>query len=150
MALRKISIGVLIAIAATGLFLTMLTAGVISTHQKVPSGGTVSAMGVGVYTNSACTHNCTSLDWGTLAPGNSTTKTVYIKNTGVIPAVLSLTSANCVPSQASMCLALTWNRADYVLAAGESISATLTLIASAEADSISTFCFDIVITGTQQ
>src|SRR3990170_4090704 len=141
MAMRKISMGAMIAVAVTGLFLTMITAGVLTANQTVPSGGTVTAVNVGVYTDSACTVNCTSIDWEALAPTNSTTRTVYVKNTGTIPVTLSMTTTNWVPSSASTYLTLTWNRANYVLAAGGSVSATLTLAASASAGAITTFNF---------
>jgi hypothetical protein len=150
MAMRKISLGAVIAVAVTGLFLTMVTAGVLTSSQTVMSQGTVmSAVNVGVYTNSQCTTNCTNIDWGTLSPGTSTTRTVYIKNTGSLPVTLSIGATNWVPSTASSYLSLTWNRGNYVLAVGSSVSATLTLTASTSAGSITNFSFDIVITGTQ-
>ncbi len=149
MVMRKISMGAIIAVAVTGLFLTMVTAGVLTVNQTVPSGGTITAINIGVYTDSACTVNCTSIDWGTIAPGGSATKTVYIKNTGTVPVTLSMVALSWVPSNANTYLTFTWNRANFVLAAGSSVAATLTLTVSASAGSITTFSFNIVITGTQ-
>jgi hypothetical protein len=149
MNLPKLSIGAIIAIAVTGLFLTMLTAGALVSSQTVPSGGTITAVNVGVYSNSQCTTNCTSIDWGMLSPGGSTTRTIYIKNTGTVPVTLSMATANWSPSNANNYLTVTWNRANNVLAAGSSVSATLTLTASSSAGSITNFSFDIVITGTE-
>jgi hypothetical protein len=149
MNLPKLSMGATIAIAVTGLFLTMITAGALVSSQTVPSGGTITAVNVGVYSNSACTNNCTSIDWGALSPGGSTTRTVYVKNTGTVPVTLSMATANWSPSNANSYLTVTWNRANYVLAAGSSVSATLTLTASASAGSITDFDFNIVITGTE-
>ena len=149
MNLPKLSLGATIAIAVTGLFLTMMTAGALNSSQTVPSGGTITAVNVGVYTNSACTNNCTSIDWGTLSPGGSTTKTIYVKNTGTIPVKLSMATANWSPSNANTYLTATWSRANYALAAGASVSATVTLTASANAGNITVFSFDIIITGTE-
>jgi hypothetical protein len=149
MNLPKLSTGATIAIAVTGLFLTMITAGALVSSQTVPSGGTITAVNVGVYSNSACTNNCTSIDWGTLSPGGSTTRTIYVKNTGTVPVTLSMATTNWSPSNANNYLTLTWNRANYALAAGNSVSATLTLTVSASAGSITDFDFDIVITGTE-
>ena len=146
---RKISVGALIAIVATGLFLTLLTSGLLMSSQTVQSGGTVSSVNVGVYTDSGCTQNCTTLDWGTIAPGNSVTRTVYVKNTGTIPVTLSMTTGNWAPANANTYLTLTWNRGGAVLAAGSSISATLTLSATSSAGNITTFSFNVVITGTE-
>ena len=148
MAMQKAATGSIIVIAAIGLFLTVLTSGALTSSQSVQSSGNVTAVNVGVYSDSACTQNLTSIDWGTLAPGNSTTRTIYIKNTGTDPVTLSMTTSSWVPSNANTYLTLTWNRANYVLNANTSVSATLTLTASASAGALTTFSFNIVITGT--
>ena len=149
MGMRKVSLGVTIAMAITGLFLTMLTAGVLTSTQSVQSSGTISAVNVGVYSDPSCTINCTSLDWGTLSPGGTVTKSIYVKNTGSVSVTLSFSTSNFVPSNAQNHLTATWNRGNYVLQAGGSIMATLTLTASLNSGSISAFSFNIVITGTQ-
>ena len=144
----KLSIGVIAALAVTGVFLTIVTAGLIAT-QSIPSSGTIVGVNVGVYTNSQCTQNCTTIDWGTLYPGDSTTRTIYVKNTGSVPVTLTMTTGGWVPTSASSVLTLTWNRQNTVLNAGQSISATLTLTAASNAGSLSGFGFNIVVTGTQ-
>ena len=147
--MKKISTGLTIAVAAIGLLLTMVAAGVLTSTQTVPSGGTISAVNVGVYTDSGCTVNCTNIDWGTLAPSASTTKTVYIKNAGTVPVTLSMIASAWVPSNANSFLIVTWNRAGSVLTPNTSVSATLTLTSSASAGSLTAFSFNIIITGTQ-
>ncbi len=149
MALGKASTGALIAVSAIGLLFTMITAGALTSTQTVPFSGTIAGINVGVYTDSACTVNCTGLSWGTLSPGGSATKTVYIKNTGTIPETLSMAVINWVPSNANTYLTLTWDRPSYVLAAGSSVSATFTLTASASAGAITSFNANIVVTGTE-
>ena len=149
MAMRKLSIGATIAIAATGLFLTLVAAGVLTSSQTVQSSGTVTTVNVGVYSDIGCTQNYTSIDWGTLSPGNSTTRTISVKNTGTVPVTLSMTTPSWVPLNANTYLTVAWNRENSVLSAGSSVSATLTLTASASAGNITTFNFNIVITGTQ-
>ena len=150
MELRKISTGAAIAIAATGLFMTLLTTGLLMSSQTLQSNGTVTAVNVGVYSDSGCTQNCTSIDWGTIAPGNSSTRTIYIKNIGTIPMTLSMTTGSWVPSNANTYISLSWNRGGTVLSAGQSISATLTLSASSSAGNITSFSFNMTITGTEQ
>ena len=146
---RKISVGALIAIVATGLFLTLLTSGLLMSSQTVQSGGTVNSVNVGVYLDSGCTQNCTTIDWGTITPGNAVTRTVYVKNTGTLPVTLSMTSGGWVPSNANTYLTLTWNRGGTVRAVGSSIQATLTLTASSSAGNLTSFSFNIIITGTE-
>jgi len=149
MATLKLSIGATIAIAVTGLFLTIVAAGVLTSSQTIQSGGTITSVNVGVYSDAGCTQTITSLDWGTLAPGASTTRTIYVKNTGTVPVTLSMTTTSWVPSNANTYLTVTWNRENTNLAAGTTVAATLTLTASASAGSITTFSFNNVITGTQ-
>ncbi len=150
MAIHKIPLGAVIAIALTGLFLTILTAGLLTSSQTVPSTGNISSIGVGVFTDSTCALNCTGINWGNLAPGTSVSRAVYIKNTGSVPVTLSMTTSSWSPAAANGYLSLTWDRSNYVLAAGNSVSAIVTLTASSSAGSISSFGFNIVFTGTQQ
>jgi hypothetical protein len=146
---RRISIGALVALVATGLFLTLVTTGLLMSSQTVPSSGTISAVNVGVYSDSGCTLNLTSISWGSMSPSNSTTRTIYVKNTGSLPVTLTMTTAGWVPASASTYLSLGWNRENYVLAVGSSVAATLTLTASSSAGNITSYSFNIVITGTE-
>jgi hypothetical protein len=147
---RKITIGAMIAIVAAGLLFTLLATGLLMASQTVQSSGTITALNVGVYLDSGCTQNCTSINWGSLAPGASGTRTVYVKNTGTVPMVLSMTTGSWVPSNANTYISLSWNRNGRVLNAGESVGATLTLSASSSAGAITDFSFSITITGTEQ
>ena len=144
----KISIGAIIALAATGIFLSLVTAGLIVT-QTVPSNGTVEAVNIGVYSDSECTQNLTSISWGTLYPGNSTTKTLWVKNTGSLPVTITMTSGSWMPTEANTVLTPTWNRQNTVLNVGQSIDATLTLAAASSTGSLADFSFDITITGAE-
>ena len=150
MEMRKISAGAAIAIAATGLFMTLLTTGLLMSSQTLQSNGTVTAVNVGVYSDSGCTQNCTSIDWGSIAPGNSSTRTIYVKNIGTIPMTLSMTTGSWVPPNANTYISLSWNQGGAVLTAGQSTTATLTLSASSDAGNITSFSFNIIITGTEQ
>jgi hypothetical protein len=148
MQIKGMSTGGLIAIAMAGLFLTVLTSGLITASKTVPTTGTVTAINVGVYSDLAFTQECTSINWGTISPGNQITRTVYIKNTGTVPATLTMTTASWVPSNANTYLTLNWNRQDYALGVGASVPAILTLTVSSNTAGITNFSFNIVITGT--
>jgi len=148
MAKPKLSTGAIIALAATGLFLTLVTAGIIAT-QTIPSNGTVTTVNVGVYSDKQCTQNCTSISWGTLYPSNSTSKTVYVKNTGTVPITLSMTTGSWAPTNASDYLTLTWDQQGTVLQVDESVSANLTLSAASDTGTLTNFSFDIVIAGAE-
>ena len=144
----KLTTGAIIALATTGIFLTLVTAGIIST-QTIPSDGTITTVNVSVYTNSGCTENCTAINWGSLYPGNSTTQTVYVKNTGTVPITLTMTANSWTPANADDYLTLDWNQEGTVLSAGHSVTATLTLTAAADTGDLQDFNVNIIITGTQ-
>jgi hypothetical protein len=150
MSVRKISTGAVIGLAAIGIILTLITTGAILSTQQISSTGTVaSTVDVGVYTDSACTTNCTSISWGTLAPGATVTRTVYVKNLGTLPETLDMTTSGWNPANANGPITFTWNRASYVLNASQSVSATLTLAVSSSINSsITNFSFNIIISGT--
>jgi hypothetical protein len=144
----KLTTGAIIALATTGIFLTLVTAGIIST-QTIPSDGTITTVNVSVYTNSGCTENCTAINWGSLYPGNSTTQTVYVKNTGTVPITLTMTANSWTPANADDYLTLGWNQESTTLNVGQSATATLTLTAAADTGELQDFNVNIVITGTQ-
>jgi hypothetical protein len=146
---KKISKGAIIALAITGILLTVTTAAVLSTSQTVPLSGTISAVNLGVYSDSACTQTCTALTVGNLNPGGTATQTVYIKNTGNVPETLTMIPNNWNPSNANSSLTFTWNRQNTVLNAGVSIQATLTLTAASNTGSLTNFSFNVIFTGTQ-
>ena len=146
---KKIPSIAIIALTITALALTLTTAAVLSTSQNVSFGGTINAVNLGVYSDSACTQTVTSLNVGTLNPGGTGTQTIYIKNTGNIPETLTMTTNNWTPTNASSSLTLNWNRQNTVLNAQASIQATLTLTAASNTGSLTTFSCDITLTGTQ-
>jgi hypothetical protein len=149
MATKKAS-SVAITVVSVALMAIIVTAaGLLSANQTVPLSGTINAVNVGVYSDSGCTINCTSLNVGSLNPGDTATQTVYVKNTGNVPVTLSMATSNWSPTNASSYLTLSWNRAGYALAAGLSVQANLTLTVASSTGSLTTFSCDVTITGTQ-
>ena len=149
MALQKLYMGALIAIIATRIFLTLTTAGLVSVNLAVPSSGNVTTVNVGVYSDSSCTHNLTSIDWGTISPGDSVTRTIYVKNTGNTQITLGMTKTNWNPINANGPITLTWNRESNTLNVGQITTATLALSVSESISGITYFSVDIVVTGTE-
>jgi hypothetical protein len=147
--LKKLSKGAIIALAITGILLTVTTAALLSANQTVPLSGTINAVNLGVYSDSACTQTCTALTVGNLNPGGTTTQTIYVKNIGNVPETLTMIPNNWNPSNANSSLTLTWNRQNTVLTAGQFTPATLTLTAASNTGSLTTFSCDVTITGTQ-
>ena len=145
---KQIKVPVL-AIALAGLFLTMTAIAAISDSQILPFSGTITTVNVEAYTDAACTIPATALNAGNVAPGGTVTQTIYIKNTGTVPVTLTMVASNWNPTAAGYYLTLTWNRQNYALDAGKSIPATLTLTATANTGSLTTFSCTVTITGAQ-
>jgi uncharacterized repeat protein (TIGR01451 family) len=148
MKLQNLSRGTLLTIALTGILLAVTSAGLLSVSQNIPSSGTVTAVNVGVYSDSACTQNLTSINWGTLAPGDTATRTVYVKNTGNAPITLNMITTNWNPASANGPITITWDVEDWVVGTDNVVTATLTLSVSSSTSDVTDFSIEIVITGT--
>lgn len=149
MAMQKISVGALLALIVAGVFLSLVASGALVAYQKVQNTGIVTAVGVGVYSNSACTSKVSSIDWGSLTPSSTVSKTIYIRNEGNKRLSLSMTTGNWNPQSASNYITLTWNRGGTVLEVGQVVQATLTLSVSPSISGVTSFSFEITITGTE-
>lgn len=141
-------IGLIVAIIALPI-LTLTSMGVLSINLTIPSSGDVTAINVGVYSDSACTNELTSIDWGTISPGNSEDVTIYLKNTGNAQITLSMTTNSWTPVEANGPITLSWNKENAKLDPDQVTSATLTLSISESINGIAHFSFGIVITGTE-
>ena len=154
MALKRTFTGIILAaFAATALLLAVATSGVLNSSQTLHSQGALTpiqtTLNIGVYSDSACTQNYTSLNWGTLSAGGNATRTVWIKNAGTANATLSMTTSNWNPSNANQGVTLTWNRQGAAIVANAVVQATLTLNVSPAVEGIiTTFAFNVQITGT--
>lgn len=146
--MRKLSTGAIIAIALVGLILTATTAGLLSISQTVTSTGTITTVNVGVFSDSGCTQALTSIDWGTISPGNSVNKTMYVKNTGNTQVTLNMTTNGWNPANANGPITVTWNKEAATLTASAYTAAVLTLSVSSSISGITSFSVNIVITGT--
>ncbi len=145
MALRKM---IMIAITTTiivGSLLTLTTIGALGAPKGT---GRVSAINVGAYLDSDCTIKCTAIDWGNMKSGSTTTKTIYIKNSGGTNTTLSISTSSWNPKWAKSSLTLSWNLNNYRLSAGQAVPATFTLAAALNTGSLTNFTFTITITGT--
>lgn len=146
---KKTGSATLIALTLTVVVLVVVTSGLLTANQNVPAGGTISAVNLGVYSDSACTQPLTTITFGMVTPGTQVTQTLYIKNTGNVAENLTMAVNTWSPANAGTYLTITWTPTSSTLAAGASTSATLTLTASASAGALSTFSVNIVFTGSQ-
>jgi len=157
MAMQRATLGVVLAIAVIGVVASGF--GVLVANRTVPNTGNIKVVTppppppqtvqLGIYSDNNCTTVLSSINWGTLDPGGSTSATVYLRNEGNVQVMLSMTYGNWTPSSASSYFTLSWNRQSYVLSVGSVVQATLTLSVSSSISGITTFNFDITITATQ-
>jgi hypothetical protein len=147
MATQKIPSVAIVAITLAGMLLTVTAASVISVNEALPTRGSISAINVGLYSDSECTQKLTSIDWGDISPGGTSTQTIYIKNAGNTPLTLKLTKDNWNPSEANGPITINWDREDTNINAGQSLQAVITLNVSSTISGITDFSVDIVITG---
>jgi hypothetical protein len=126
-----------------------ISAALQSFTRKIPSTASITVVGLDVYSDVACTQNMTSIDWGTLAPGAVTNYQVYIKSTSTVPIMLSLSTDSWNPSAASTYITLAWNyTAGTQIQPGASLPVTLTLTVSSSVTGITSFTFNIDMTGS--
>ena len=148
MAMRKATVGAVLAIAVISVGI-MSALGALVATRTISNNGSITAVGVGVYTDNTCTTVLSTISWGTLNPGNAANYTIYVQNTGTVPVTLNMTTGSWNPSSATSYMRLTWNLENSTLPAGSVVQGVLTLSVNSSITGITSFSFDINITGTQ-
>ena len=153
MAMRRATTGTILALAIIALVVGAM--GALVTTRTVGNTGNIAVVTpsptvqLGVYSDSGCTSALSSISWGTLSPGNTTTSTMFVRNEGNVAVTLSIQAADWSPANASSYLLFDWNCTGYVLQPSEVVQALLTLNVSSSISGITSFSFDITIMGTQ-
>jgi hypothetical protein len=143
----KVTIALILLACLSGT-LVFVASSAFSTSTVISTTGAVKTIGVGVYLDAGLTSRATTISWGTLEPSTPNTVTVYIKNEGNAAMTLTLSTSNWNPSSASAYIALTWDYNSQAINAGASLRVTLTLTISSTITGVSSFNFNVVITGT--
>ena len=125
-----------------------VTFAVLQRSYSFPTSGMIVGVNVGVFADSACTQNLTAVSWGSVYPGESVNRTIYVKNTGNAPITLSMATSGWSPAAANGPISIVWDREGVSLSPGLSISATLTLGVSPSVSGITDFGVNIVVTGS--
>jgi len=149
---EAVVVGAAIALVLYTLSLSMLGP-VVSAglrNRTISNTGSVKAVGVGVYWDQAATNPVSSINWGLLEAGSNTNKTVYIRNEGTTATLLSLTTSNWSPTNASNYMTLGWDYSGQTLNVNDIIQVKFTLSVSASVSGITSFSFDITISATSQ
>lgn len=148
MAMKKSATLTLMAVVAVAVVAAALVSAALVTSRTVSSTGSVKAVGVGVYWDSACTNQTSSFSWGVVAPGSTASVTLYVKNNGTVPVTLTASFGNWNPASAAGYFTPGWNCTNYVLGTGLVVAAVLTLAVSQSITGVTNFSFDVTLTGT--
>jgi hypothetical protein len=116
--------------------------------RRIENRAALKVVGVDVYQDSALTVPVVSIDWGMLEPGENKNYSCYIVNRSNVPIVLSLATENWQPTNASQFITLTWNYDGEHISIGGFAPVTLTLYIDPATMGITSFSFDITITGS--
>jgi hypothetical protein len=149
MVLPKIQLTV-VALILVAIALTATTYGAISVNQSLSTNGSITVTpNLALYSNSACTTSLSTIDWGTITPGNNQTRTVYVKNTGTGTSLtLSISTNTWTPTSANGPITISWDKEGTRIAPGQSTTAVITLTSSSSIVDITTFSVQILISGT--
>jgi len=148
MAMQKTA-AVGIAVAVAGIMMLTSVLALLQSNRSFSNNGTITTVNVGAYQDSGCTQVLSTIDWGNVVPGSSSSRTIYVKNTGNAQISLNMTVNTWNPSNAANYMNLTWNQESTVLNVGNSVATLLVLSVSASVTSITSFSFNATITGTQ-
>ena len=116
------------------------------TVKGVTSNGTIKVKNeINIYEDQKGTRRISSINWGSLKPGNEKTITLFIENNNKEPIFLDLIVSNWSPSIISNYLTLNWDYGGRLIGFKEKIQINFTLTVSEKIVSEQNFNFDITI-----
>ena len=116
--------------------------------QPFGSRGEIKVLGVSVWQDLNLTTPLTVIDWGMLEPSENKTVSCYLRNEGNVPSLLTVYTENWQPVNASNWINLSWNLEDVVIDVAKAVEAQLTLTVSPDIKNITSFSFDIILSGS--
>ena len=129
-------------------YLVGVATGVFLAQRVIANVATIKTVGVGVYKDVDFTVSVTQIDWGVLEPGATKNFTAYLRNESNVPIFLNMTSQNWNPPAAESFISVSWDQEGKRLEPDQVVSLTFTLSVSAEVSGVTSFSFEIVITGS--
>ena len=149
MTIPKIPVSI-IALILVAVALTATTYGAISVNKSLSTNGSINVTpNLGLYSDSGCTTNLSTIDWGTITPGNNQTRTVYVKNTGTGTSLtLGISAISWNPTTANGFITVSLDKDGTRLTPGQSTTAVITLASSSSIVDVTDFSVQILISGT--
>lgn len=112
---------------------------------KIKSTGQIKGVGCDIFADPEGVIEVTNLDWGILEPRESKNITVYVKNTGNVPASLSMWTETWIPEEAEIYVAFVWNYEGMTVPVDAMAKVTFTLTIDQDITGINMFSFNIWI-----
>jgi len=129
----------------------LLATGVLATMSRsvtIASSVTIKSVGCEVYSDIGLMVPLTNIAWGTLEPGQDSSKSCYIKSISNVDVRLNMTLGNWNPANATNYLSLTWNVENNLLNPEGNVQATLTIHVASNVTGITppySYSFEITI-----
>lgn len=121
---------------------------VVTYTTTITSTGSITGVGVSIYSDPEGQVNLNQVNWGNIPPGGSVTTTIYLKSTSNTPITLTYSTSGWSPAEMQSQMTLTWNYDGTVIQPGVLKRIDLTLAASTDATPGVNFNFNIVIVAT--
>lgn len=135
--------------SALAIVVIVLVAVILSMMVTVHNVGTIKAIGVGVFSDSACTQVLSTIDWGSHRPGEQVGVTTFIKDIQNTNLTMTMFTSNWNPTTAPKYLTCTWNYTGVVLRPAQVIPIQMRLSIASNVTGITSFSFDININATE-
>jgi len=142
---------VAVALASPALIASVVIpyTGEVTTPSPPPPPPPPSTVEIGVYLDRECTSEVSAVDVGDVEVGSMENMTVYVRNEGDTAVTLSMGTENWSPPEASSYITLSWDYGGQSISPGEVVPVVLTLSVSEDVSGITSFSFDLVITGSR-
>jgi len=156
-------VGTILAIVAAIFIAVVIVSPALIASVVIPYAGTVTTpppppppppptptptVEIGVYRDIGCTSEVSSVDVGDVEVGYTENTTVYVRNEGDTAVILSMRTENWSPPEASSYITLSWDYGGQSISPGDVVQVVLTLSVSDEVSGITSFSFDLIITGS--
>lgn len=145
---RNTQVIAVIAVAAIAILVTVVA--LYTVMLQNPGNVTnLQTVDVEVYWDANHMNKVSTIDWGYIEVGGSKNVTIYLLNDGNTDIRLSMNLTNWSPENASEHITLDWDYQSQTLDPNRLLKTTLTLNVGPNAEGITSFAFDIVISATE-
>lgn len=117
--------------------------------KLIKKSSAVESLNVGVYWDSGCTQEVTSIDWGQLSPGSKTEVDIFVRNEVNQPLFIAIATQDWNPTQTADYITLSGKYDRRAIDPEETVLIPLTLKVSEDIIEITDFSFNIHIIGTE-